>query len=254
MKLVKTALRIASAVSLLSVACAYGATPAASEPSTGGAIPTEPPPAPAPAPTPTPANTATDTPTPTLPPTSGAPTAEAPPDDPCRVGRKIGRGSLDDVLAQRRCKVEQPQWIEPYDTADLAIRADPSSLRVQRGAHADLFVQIVARRDTIVQLEVGCADDVSTSVHDAKGQRIDETGGAMATLCMREVLHVRLGAGDEVGISVPFLARKYRWVGASRADAGPLPAGNFELWLTLPIAVGKQWQRSVVKIPLEVTR
>lgn len=242
-----------SAVLAFAVACAASPAPYASEP------PAPPPPAVGgPAPAPAPPETAAPAASVEAPPpapSASAPAPSPPRDEACRVGRKRGKGSLDDVIATRACKVEQPQWDENYDAHGLSFHADPTRVSVQRGAHADLFVQIRAKHDAMLQLEVGCLDDaVTTSVHDAQGKRIDETGGSVAMLCMREVLQVHLDAGDEVGISVPFVARKFRWVQTSRSDAGPLPAGSFELRLTLPVALGTKREQLVLSLPLEVTR
>jgi hypothetical protein len=241
-----------SAVFVFAIACAASPAHDASEPPALPAPSTTVAPAPpAPPETAAPASSGEAPPAPS----ASAPAPSPPRDEACRVGRKRGKGSLDDVIATRACKVEQPQWDENYDAHGLSFHADPTRLSVQRGAHADLFVQIRAKHDAMLQLEVGCLDDaVTTSVHDAQGKRIDETGGSVAMLCMREVLQVHLDAGDEVGISVPFVARKFRWVQTSRSDAGPLPAGSFELRLTLPVALGKKRDQLVLALPLEVTR
>jgi hypothetical protein len=176
----------------------------------------------------------------------------------CVVGRKRGGPTLSEIVAGRRCRVPADKRLDPFDTAEFSISADPPSLSAQRGAHAEIFVQIDVKgtKDSLLQLEMGCLDEpAELSVHDSKGKRIDWVGDVPDMLCTVDVVQVVVPAGDGVSLHVPFAARRYAWkaLEASRSDAGPLPAGNFELRLRLPFhAPGGK--RVELRVPLEVTR
>jgi hypothetical protein len=175
----------------------------------------------------------------------------------CVVGRKPGGASLGEVIAARRCLAPREKWIDPYDASAFSFSADPPSLRVQRRAHAELFVQIdvKAAKDELLQLRLGCLELVETAVHDAQGKRIDELGDPPDVLCMAEVVQVVVRAGDGASLRVPFAARRHAWkqLGVERRDAGPLPAGSFELRLRLPFWTAED-EPVELSVPIEITR
>lgn len=203
-------------------------------------------------PAPAPSDAPTATATPEAPPAAAGPPPSVPAE--CIVGRARQAPSLGQVLHQRRCQVQPSKWIDPYDASAFSFTPDPSPLTAQRGAHAELFVQIenTSGRDAILQVETGCSGGViQFAVYDARGKRIDEVGSEPGMLCERTVVQVLIRPEDGTFLRVPFAARKRSWGGddIEPKDAGPLPAGTFELRLTLPIK-----GTNTLTLPLDVTR